>query len=132
MNPIAGAFAVHGFVVVYSKTMRGSTLRILRFLCKGKIGGPWNPYEEEDAEVSFFRWKNSFCKTVVLCFVSVLPMAGLGDSFPTFEKREGAVKLVVDLGVFLVFVLQLCRKKPLGWCQSTGELMMCASRWVGE
>lgn len=58
----------------------------------------------------------------VFCAVFFLPsMPGLGDGFPTFEKREGAVKLIVDLGVLHCFpCCNWCRKKPLGWCRSTG------------
>ena len=85
--------------------------------CEGKIGGPWTPYEEEDAEAG--RFSRLVCVLDECFFLPSMP--GLGDGFPTFEKREGAVKLIVDLGGLHCFpCCNWCRKKPLGWCRSTG------------
>lgn len=54
MNPNVGASAVHGFVALNSTAIvakrRGFQVKCGQMF-SGKIGGPWVPYEEEDAEV---------------------------------------------------------------------------------
>lgn len=63
MNPIAGAFAVHGFVVrelgffvdaFPVQSFSSNKIPKMAQFCEGKIGGPWTPYEEEDAEAGRF------------------------------------------------------------------------------
>ena len=53
-NPNVGASAVHGFVALNSTAIvakrRGFQVKCGQMF-SGKIGGPWVPYEEEDAEV---------------------------------------------------------------------------------
>ena len=81
MNPIAGAFAVHGFVVrelgfvnaFPVQSFSSNRVPEMAQFCEGKIGGPWTPYEEEDAEAGrnvifsdFFSvgvfWMSVFCR----------------------------------------------------------------------
>ena len=121
MNPIAGAFAVHGFVV--------------------RALGEWMPFQcrisfaTEFWDGLFFRrkdWRSlesirrrgcggGFFIRVFRLVWTLCRCQGLETAFQRLRSGKELSNWSLILGVFLCF--PFCnwgRKKPLGWCQSTG------------